>query len=68
VLAAETEGEKIEVTFNYQFLQDGLASMSEEEISLSLNGSEGPSLLQGIDGKTKKEVNDHVYIVMPIRQ
>jgi len=67
-LAAETEGEKLEVTFNYQFLQDGLASIPQEEISLSLNGSEGPSLMRGIDGKTKKEVNDFLYIVMPIRQ
>jgi len=67
-IKAETEGEKLEVTFNYQFLQDGLASIPEEDIALSLNGSEGPSLIRGIDGKTKKEVADFLYIVMPIRQ
>ena len=67
-LPAETEGEKLDVTFNYQFLQDGLASIPEEDISLSLNGSEGPSSLRGIDNKTKKEVSNYLYIVMPIRQ
>jgi len=68
VIKAETEGEKLEVTFNHQFLQDGIASISEEEISLSLNGSEGPSSVRGISEKTKKEVEDFLYIVMPIRQ
>jgi len=68
VLKAETEGEKLEVTFNYQFLQDGLASIPNEEIKLFLNGSEGPSLMRGINNQTKKEVDDYLYIVMPIRQ
>lgn len=68
VIKAETEGEKLEVTFNYQFLQDGLASISNEEISMSLNGSEGPSLIRGVDDKTKKDLTDYLYIVMPIRQ
>jgi len=67
-MKAETEGEKLEVTFNYQFLQDGLASIPQEEIALSLNGAEGPSMLRGIDSKTKKEISDFLYIVMPIRQ
>lgn len=67
-IKAETEGEKLEVTFNYQFLQDGLASIPNEDIALSLNGSDGPSLLRGIDEKTKKDVSDYLYIVMPIRQ
>lgn len=68
VLPAETEGEKLEVTFNYQFLQDGLGSIPQEEIELSLNGSEGPSLIRGINNQTKKAVEDYLYIVMPIRQ
>lgn len=67
-IKAETEGEKLEVTFNYQFLQDGLNSISNEEILMSLNGSEGPSLIRGINSNTKKEEEDFLYIVMPIRQ
>lgn len=67
-IKAETEGEKLEVTFNYQFLQDGLNSIPYEDIVLSLNGSDGPSSIRGIDEKTKKEISDFLYIVMPIRQ
>ncbi len=66
-LPAETRGEKFEVTFNYQFLQDGLNSISEEEILFFLNGSDGPSLIQGIDKKTEKPLVDFSYVVMPIR-
>jgi len=68
ILKAETEGEKLEVTFNHQFLQDGLASIPEGEIILQLNGSEGPSSIRGIDDQSKKETDDFLYIVMPIRQ
>jgi len=67
-IKAEIEGDKIEVVFNYQFLQDGLNSMSEDEIIFSLNGSEGPSLITGWDSKKQKEVPGFRYIVMPIRQ
>ncbi|MBM3256473.1 MAG: DNA polymerase III subunit beta [Candidatus Moranbacteria bacterium] len=67
-IPADVEGEKLEVTFNYQFLQDGLNCIGEDEILFSLNGSEGPSLMRGIDKKTKGEVSDFFYIVMPIRQ
>lgn len=67
-IKAETEGEKLEVTFNYQYLQDGLANIPEKEIVLSLNGDEGPSLMRGVDDKSKKEISDFFYIVMPIRQ
>ncbi len=68
MLKAETEGGKLEVVFNYQFLQDGLQSLPQEEVIFFLNGSEGPSMIRGIDEKTKKEVEDFLYIVMPIRQ
>jgi len=68
VLKAETEGEKLEVVFNYQFLQDGLQSLPQEEVIFFLNGSDGPSMIRGIDEKSKKEVEDFLYIVMPIRQ
>jgi DNA polymerase-3 subunit beta len=67
-IPADVEGEKLEVTFNYQFLLDGLNCIKENEILFFLNGSEGPSLMRGIDEKTKKEVPDFFYIVMPIRQ
>lgn len=68
ILAADVEGEKIEVSFNHQFLQDGLNSIPEEDIIFSLNGSESPSMIRGIDNKSKEEVSDFLYIVMPIRQ
>lgn len=68
IIKAETEGEKLEVVFNYQFLQDGLQSLPEEEVTFSLNGSEGPSMIKGIDRKSKQEISDFIYIVMPIRQ
>jgi len=67
-IKADVEGEKEEVTFNYQFLQDGLNNIPEGEIIFSLNGSDGPSLITGWDSKNNKEVLDFRYIVMPIRQ
>ncbi len=56
----EIIGEDVEAVFNFKYLLDGLANISDEEIVYELNGSSLASIL-----KTKN--NDYRYIIMPIK-
>ncbi len=67
-IPAEVKGESFEVSFNHQFLQDGLSNIGEEDIVLFLNDSNGASLMRGWDEKNSSAKKDFLYIVMPIRQ
>ncbi len=67
-IPAEVNGESFEVSFNHQFLQDGLNTISEEDVMFFLNDSNGASLMKGFDNKKEAVRDDFLYIVMPIRQ
>lgn len=60
-LEAKTEGEEIEIAFNYKFLLDFLSSVSGETISLETEGPTSPAML--------KDIKDDFYfhLIMPIR-
>ena len=61
VLACKSEGENVEVAFNYRFLLDGLNSMKSSEVILEISANEGPGLLKPVGD------NSFVYILMPIK-
>ncbi|MBU1015019.1 DNA polymerase III subunit beta [Patescibacteria group bacterium] len=61
-LPAEATGEKrVEASFNWRFLADGLSVLKSVQVELQLNGEEAPTLLRpvGDDG--------YRYILMPIK-
>ncbi len=60
---ASIEGEDNNIVFNYRFLLDGLQNIDTEECIIAINNSTSPGLL-----KPKKEQEDYVYIIMPIKQ
>ena len=53
--------QKMEISFNYRFLIDGLLNISSPKVLFELNGEDGPATL--------KPENDssYVYVVMPIK-
>lgn len=60
-LPGKVKGKKIEISFNYRFLVDGLSNIKSSEISLELNGEEGPAVLKPIGDQS------YIYLVMPIK-
>lgn len=60
-LAAQVDGEGMEVAFNANYLLDGLQSISEDEVLLELNSPLKPGLLKPV------EKQDFIYLVMPVR-
>jgi DNA polymerase-3 subunit beta len=60
-LQAKIKGEKIEISFNWRFLLDGLMSIKSDQVFIGLNGEEGPALMKS----TKEE--DYLYVVMPVK-
>lgn len=60
-LSGKIKGEKTEISFNWRFLIDGVASCSSSEIILELNGQDGPAVLRPVG-----EPN-FIYIAMPIK-
>jgi len=63
--AAEIKGSKAEVSFNYKFLLDGLASTRGDKILFALSesreGEQGPAVLRSEEDKS------YLYVVMPIQ-
>lgn len=64
-LPVEIEGgfkDLFQITFNYQFLLDGLNSFSSETVCLQANDSDSPAIMTSADDQ------DFLYLVMPIRE
>lgn len=62
-VAARIKGKKLDVSFNYKFLTEGILMGQEgEEMIFSLAGEEGPAVL--------KQASDpsYIYILMPIKK
>lgn len=60
-LSATIKGEKVETSFNWRFLRDGLSNINTDQILFELNGKEGAAVLK----PTKKQ--NFIYVVMPIK-
>jgi DNA polymerase-3 subunit beta len=63
-LTVEVEGEignVFQITFNYQYLLDGLHSFNSERVTLRVNDSDSPAIICSLEDP------DFMYLVMPIR-
>lgn len=60
-IPAEMKGEKVETSFNYRFLSDGVSKIDTPKIIFELNGTSGPGILKPFEDET------YLYIVMPIK-
>ncbi len=60
-LEIKLEGEKIEIAFNFRFLQGFLNAISAQEIIIETNGSLSPGVFK--EGGN----NDFLHIIMPVR-
>jgi DNA polymerase-3 subunit beta len=61
-LECAVSGEDAELTFNYQFLVDGLERIETDEIMLGLNDPNSPALTQPLGGEAA-----YRYVAMPLR-
>jgi len=57
-----SEGETVEIVFNYRYLLDGLTVMATDQTEIKINNSTTPAVLTPI------KQTDYFYIIMPIRQ
>ena len=60
-LSADVTGERLEVSFNWRFLLDGLSNIKGEEVEIGFGGEDAPVLMRPLD----KE--QYLYVVMPVR-
>lgn len=58
---AKIKGDEISVSFNHKFLTEGLQNIKSSQISLELDGEDGPGVLRPVGDKS------YLYIVMPIK-
>jgi DNA polymerase III subunit beta len=60
-LAAEIQGEPIQIAFNVRYLLDGLKAMTAEQVTLHCNAPTTPAVLRPLDEA------DFTYLVMPVQ-
>jgi DNA polymerase III subunit beta len=63
-LPVNYQGEELEIGFNPQFLQDGLESVSTDEVRLRLISSLRPGL---IEEAGSEDSDGFLYLIMPVR-
>jgi DNA polymerase-3 subunit beta len=57
----KVKGEKVEVSFNYRFLVDGILNIKGDNLNFEINGADGPAALKPTSNQ------NFVYIVMPMK-
>ncbi len=60
-LPLQLEGENVEVSFNPQYLIDGLVNARADEVSLEMGGKTSPALIRPLGDES------FIYIAMPLR-
>ena len=60
-IPVEISGEKLKITFNHRYLNDGLKYVPSDKILLRFNGENKPLLITGIKD------NSFYYLVMPMK-
>ena len=60
-VAANIDGEDIDIVFDYRYILDGLAAIDGSEVTISFNEPSSPGVFSGKDEK-------YLYLVMPIKQ
>ena len=58
---ADIKGEAVEIRFNYKFLSEGVNQINSDEVSLELNGTDGPGLIKPVGDSS------FLYVIMPIK-
>ncbi|MFN9548586.1 MAG: DNA polymerase III subunit beta [Cyanobacteriota bacterium] len=61
-VAAEVEGEPIDVAFNVRYLLDGLKAIGTERVQMRCNAATTPAVLSPVG-----EDGDYTYLVMPVQ-
>jgi len=61
ILSGRVTGKKVEASFNWRFLMDGILKIKSPEIIFFLNGEGDPALLK------PKGDPDYLYVIMPIK-
>lgn len=59
---AIVDGEENSILLNFRYVLDGLAHMETDDVVFHVNGADAPCMF------TPKDMDDFLYIVMPIRQ
>ena len=60
-LKADIKGEETEIRFNYKFLSEGVNQINSNDVSIELNGSDGPALIKPAGDSS------FLYVIMPIK-
>jgi DNA polymerase-3 subunit beta len=60
-LAAEIQGEPIQIAVNVRYLLDGLKAMASEQVTLHCNAPTTPAVLRPLDEA------EFTYLVMPVQ-
>jgi DNA polymerase-3 subunit beta len=61
-LAAEVEGEPIEIAFNVRYLLEGLKAIGTDRVRLQCNAPTTPAVLSPVGNES-----DYTYLVMPVQ-
>lgn len=60
-LLCDVTGERLEVSFNWRFLLEGLSNIKGEEVEIAFAGEDAPALLRPIGEE------QYLYVVMPVK-
>lgn len=60
-IKVDYNGDPVTIAFNSRFLEDGLASVDEEEIVIGITEPLKPGVIKGKSGE------DFIYVIMPVR-
>lgn len=60
-LSADVTGERLEISFNWRFLLEGLSNIKGEEVEIGFGGEDSPVLMRPL-GKEQ-----YLYVVMPVK-
>jgi DNA polymerase-3 subunit beta len=61
-VAADVEGEPIDIAFNVRYLLDGLKAISSDRVQMRCNAATTPAVLSPVG-----EDGDYTYLVMPVQ-
>jgi len=58
---ARVEGEPLEITFNYRFLEDFLHSVKGEEVKVEFGGPSAPGIFRDVSD------SEYLHLIMPVK-
>ncbi|NCA93613.1 MAG: DNA polymerase III subunit beta [Candidatus Moranbacteria bacterium] len=67
-LVIEKNGDNQDFILNPRYLLDGLGVMDSQKIKIMLNDSISPVIIKMVNEKDGKNIDNFVYIIMPIRK